>query len=191
VALLAVLLVLGSAAAPVPRLDGAWNLGRGYKVVVYETGRFPGSTYAHRTLTIRHRGRVVRSSRYLDEGLGVLTQDITGDGVRDVLALDYQDGSGGCGTYHVYGGPHFGKLWTHTACIDTGFARMLDHALVTWFAVPSSKTRDSRSSVHCCWRLWRRSEWRWQNGGLRLASRSVGGLPHLRPLLPPGSIPAP
>jgi hypothetical protein len=158
---LAVLLAVGHVSGR------SWDLGRGFGAVAFEGQRVAGGPIARRTLEIRRGRRLLQRFSSTDEGLGIQVADITGDGVRDVLALNYGDGSGACGVYRLYGGPRLRELWIRFECADSGVVRLQARALVLWAAVLSSKTRASGGSPHCCWRIWRRTEWRWQGGHLR------------------------
>jgi hypothetical protein len=100
----------------------------------------------------------------------VQVEDVTGDGVKDVLTLDYQDGSAGCGTYRLFGGSRFRELWVKYFCGDWGAARLVDGALVEWRAVDASKTKASRDYIHCCWAVWTRATLRWRDGTMRITS---------------------
>src|SRR5438034_11202936 len=97
-------LVLASATSQGVR---RWTLGGGCTARVYVPQLESGSRQAQRMLIIRKGGKAVRRFVRQDEGLGVQVADVTGDGVKDVLVLDYQGGSGGCGIYRLFGGPGF------------------------------------------------------------------------------------
>jgi hypothetical protein len=177
----------------VTQLSGrSWDLGRGFRAVASEGRRVAGGPIARRTLEIRRGGELLQQFRSTDAGLGVQVADVTGDGIRDVLALDYQDGSGGCGIYRLYGGPRFRELWVRFECADIGVVRLQARALVLWAAVLSSKTRASGGSPHCCWRTWRRTQWRWRGGHLQRARSWLGPPPppSYQVRLLPGTFPA-
>ena len=158
-----------------------WPLGRGFTATRYVGAAYPGSTIARRTLVIRERGRVLRRFSRQDDGLGMQFTDITADRVKDILVLDYWDGSGGCGAYTLFGGSRFKVLWRRaTWCADTEIARFVGSALVTWSAVLSSQTAATRGGIHCCWATWRRTEWRWRRGRLLRARSTLGPPPPLR-----------
>jgi hypothetical protein len=157
-----------------------WQLGRGFSATIDVSMRMPGGPFARRTLVVRRRGRaLIRFSRD-DAGMGRQFADITGDGVKDVLVLDYGDGSGGCGIYRLYGGARFHELWVRLACADVAITRLLGGALVAWKAVYSSQTAATRGQIHCCWSIWRRTEWRWRGGRLVRVRSSLGAPPPLR-----------
>jgi hypothetical protein len=158
----------------------SWQLGRGFTATVYASARVPGSSIAERTLLIQRRGRTWRRFSRQDEGLGVEVGDISGDGVKDVLVLDFQGGSGACGVYRLFGGPWFGELWRRSDCADTGIVRLAGGALVAWRAVLSSQTSATRGQIHCCWAAWRRTEWRWRAGKLVRVRSSIGRPPPAR-----------
>lgn len=172
--LLAVVLLLGSHIGQPQR---HWQLGGGFSAVAFTGRRFPGGEVAIRTLEILHDRTVVARFRSRDEGLGVQAADITGDGIRSLLVLNYQDGSGGCGTYRLYGGPSVHEAWVRRECADTGIVRILHGNLVAWTAVPSSKTPASGNYQHCCWRHWRQTSWQWQNGRLEATSTKPAPAP--------------
>jgi len=119
---------------------------------------------------------MVRRFSREDEGLGVQVADVTGDGIKDVLVLDYWDGSGACGKYWLFAGPRFGAAWHRQDCADTGIARLLRGELVTWRAVASSQTAATRGGIHCCWSIWRRTRWQWHAGKI-VRGRSTLGPP--------------
>ena len=195
--LVAVALSTGAAASPLTpipagaRLDARVSLGNAFAAVVYEQP-IVGRPFSSRTLEIRRHGVRVQRFRAVSDALGLLAADITGDGIRDVLSLKYVDGSGGCGTYRLYGGPRLKELWVQQACADDKFVTLEHGALVSWTAVPSSQTRATRGAIHCCWRIWRRTVWRWTGTEIEVRSRTVGPAPHwnhphvrLFPPLPP------
>jgi hypothetical protein len=146
-------------------------LGHGFTAVAFTRNRVPGGAVAIRTLEIRRGGKLLKRfrSRY-DEGLGIQAVDITGDGVHDLLVLNYRDGSGACGTYRLYAGPEFRELWVRSECADTGVVRIVHGDLIAWTAVLTSKTASSGTYPHCCWRIWRKTSWRWAEGRLRIAA---------------------
>jgi hypothetical protein len=110
----------------------------------------------------------------------VQVADVTGDGVKDVLVLDYWDGSGACGEYSFFASTGFSRIWRNQECADTGIARLFQGALVTWTAVGSSKTTASGAGIHCCWSKWRRTEWRLDRGRLVRTRSSIGRPPPAR-----------
>jgi hypothetical protein len=170
---------------PIPRgahLVGAAALGSGFTAVVYEQHPRTASPWAARTLELRRGGELLRRFRAQNEALPFLATDITEDGVRDVLAFNSRGGSGGWGTYRLYAGPGLREVWIHNTSIDIGLATLSRGALISWSAVPSSKT--SKDQVHCCWTRWRRDERRWRGGRLTLARRETGPPPKVRRPLP-------
>jgi hypothetical protein len=173
----AVALAVAAAAGSGGQLGARWDLGHGFTAVVLEKERVVGGFTARRSVEIRRRGRLLQRFSSRDEGLGVQVADLTGDGVRDVLTLDYQGGTGVCGTYRLYGGRRFRELWVRAECADIGIVKLAGGALVLWNAVLASKTRDSNGSPHCCWRTWRRTVWRWDGGRLRVGQSSLAPPP--------------
>jgi hypothetical protein len=170
-----------SASAATCEKATAWPLGRGFTATMYVGTPYPGSTIAWRTLVIRERGRILRRFSHQNNGLGIQFTDITGDGVNEILVLDYWGGSGGCGAYTLFGGSRFSALWRRgTWCADDQIARFVGSALVTWSAVLSSQTPATRGSIHCCYATWRRTEWRWRAGRLTRAGSTLGPPPQLR-----------
>jgi hypothetical protein len=149
------------------------DLGRGYTAQVVARDRFEGSTIALRTLTLRRGANVVQRFRFQDEALRVTAIDITGDGVRDVLAWNYTGGSGGCGSYRLYAGPRLREEYLRRDCLDTFAARLTPHGLITWRAIGSSRDPRSGLSIHCCWLRWLRTTRSWVHGRLRVAARAV------------------
>jgi hypothetical protein len=154
----------------------ALQLGHGYTATVRVVHVVSGSD-AYRTLVIRHGATTVLRFEDRDTALKLQAVDISGDGVKDVLALDYTDGSGGCGSYRLYGGSPFRELWVREMCADTGMARIDGGALVAWTAVDSSKDPASHDAIHCCWTVWRRTEWRWRDDRLARARTTTGPAP--------------
>jgi hypothetical protein len=154
------------AAAPI-------DLGRGYTAQVVARDRWEGSTIATRTLTLRHGRVVLRRFTYQDDALRLRAMDITGDGIRDVLAWNYTDGSGGCGSYRLYAGPRLREVYVHWDCLDTFAARLTPHGLVTWRAISKSKDPKSGTYIHCCWLRWLRTTREWFRGRLAVTARVV------------------
>ena len=179
-ALLAVGGALVSVSAASPRQPVKWQLADGYTATVNSGTPYPGSTWTRRTLVIRKGIRVVSRHGWRNEGLGIQTADVTDDGLKDVLVINYHGGSGGCGRYILFGGDRFRVLWRRWECADNGIVRLLGGALVLWNAVFSSQTEATRGGIHCCWAVWRRTEWRWRDGRLVRARSTLGDPPRLR-----------
>jgi hypothetical protein len=173
----AVALAVAVAAGSSSELDVRWGLGSGFIAVASAEHHLAGDVRVRRTLEIRRHGVLLRRLGSTGDGLGVQVADITGDGVRDVLAFDYQGGTGVCGTYRLYGGPRFRELWVRAECADSGFVKLANRTLVLSKAVLASKTSVSNGSPHCCWRTWRRTAWRWDGGRLRQARSWLGSPP--------------
>jgi hypothetical protein len=169
----------------------SWTLGGGFVARVYVPQLEPTSPQARRTLIIRKGDSTIRRFSRQGEGLGVQVADITGDGVKDVLVLDYRGGSAGCGIYRLFAGPGFDERWVRRACLDWGIARLAGRALVAWSALFSSQTAATKGDIHCCWRKWRRTEWRWRSDKLVKARSTVGPPPSesWRVRLLPGTFP--
>ena len=73
----------------------------------------------------------------------------------------YIGGSSACETYRLYGGPRLRWLWRlKSVCEDSTRVQLRRHGIDTWTAIDSSHYT---SSIHCCWRRWRHSSWRWQS----------------------------
>jgi hypothetical protein len=153
----------------------SWNLGHGYSAAVSVRGAEDAGM--RRVLAVSHGGAVVRRFSRADEGLGVQVADVSGDGVKDVLVLDYWDGSGACGEYSFFASPSFARVWHMQQCADIAITRLVGSALVTWTVVGSSKTKASGTYIHCCWTKWRRTEWRVRHGRLVRARFVVGPPP--------------
>ncbi|HEY3922665.1 MAG TPA: hypothetical protein VGL76_11215 [Gaiellaceae bacterium] len=185
--LAAALMLLGS---PPVHPQREWRLGGGFTAVAFTRDEFAGGFVATRTLEIRRSGKALVRFSSRDEGLGVQAADVTGDGVRDLLVLNYQDGSAACGGYRLYGGPDFHELWVRHECADTGVVRILHGDLIAWTAVLSSKTAASGTYPHCCWRSWRQTTWQWQDGRLRATSNKPAHqpLPSYQDRLLPGTL---
>lgn len=168
-----------------------WTLGGGFTAAAYAPQRVPTFPAAKRTLFIQRRGRLVRRFSRENEGLGVQVAEVTGDRVKDVLVLDYWDGSGACGEYTLLAGPRLEAVWRRRDCADVGIARLSRGALVTWRAVASSKTRASGRGIHCCWSIWRRTRWEWRADRLVRGRSSLGPSPSAawRVNLLPGTFP--
>jgi hypothetical protein len=153
------------------RLDGQWSLGHGYSARVYEQHRVGGSTYAHRSFEVLRDGRVVRRWRAENESMRVRVRDVTGDGIRDILAIDYIGGSAACETYRLYGGPQLRWVWLlRNVCEDTTRVRLRPRGIDAWTAIDSSHYT---SSIHCCWGRWSHVQRRWEHGRLRAVRRTV------------------
>jgi hypothetical protein len=45
--------------------------------------------------------------------------------VKDVLVLDYWDGSGACGEYSFFASPGLSRIWRNQECADTGSVDLL------------------------------------------------------------------
>jgi hypothetical protein len=181
-------------ASPANESVRRWDLGRGFTAVATTKDRAPGGDLARRALEIRHSGVLVRRFASQDEGLGVQVGDTPVAGVRELLVLDYQDGSGACGTYRMYGGPSLREVWVRAACADTRLARLHADALDVWSAVLTSKTHASGSSPHCCWRVWGHEVLRWNGRKMRVVRRELGSAPapsYQERLLPGALPPAP
>jgi hypothetical protein len=121
------------------RRPGGRRTPRGVRTLVDRRGhagcRRPGS---RRCCPPSHPGRWAQAS-FLNagawlsfwlgrplNGLGVQVTDITGDGVKDILVLNYWGGSGGCGAYTLFGGSRFKVLWKRgTWCTDDQIARFV------------------------------------------------------------------
>lgn len=153
-----------------------WNLGSGFAASIHTGQLDPGSPIARRTLVIQKAGRVVLRFSREDEGLGAQVAEVTDDQIRDVLVLDYSGGSGAWGEYRLFAGPRLTLVWRRHESADTGIARLWRGRLATWLAVGSSKTAASKSGIHCCWSVWRRTVWQWRSGKLA-RGRSVLGPP--------------
>jgi hypothetical protein len=146
------------------------HLGHGYSAQVVARDRLEGSTIAIRTLTLRRGGTVLQRFTFQDDALPLAAIDITGDGVRDVLAWNYTDGSGGCGSYRLYAGRRLREVYVRRDCLDTFTARLTREGLITWRAIGSSKMSQS---IHCCYLRWLRTTRRWVHGHLAIVSRGV------------------
>jgi len=92
------------------------------------------------------------------------TGDVTGDGRRDVLVFQDQDGSGGCGVWRLFAdaGGRLRELWVRRGCADTLAVTLTRGALVTYDAVFGSKDPKTDGYVHCCRRVWRRTSRSWR-----------------------------
>jgi hypothetical protein len=112
-----------------------WALGGGFTAAVYAPQRAPNFPAVKRTLLIQKRGQLVGRFSRENEGLGVQVAEMTGDGVKDVLVLDYWGGSGACGRYTLFAGPRLEAVWRQQDCADWGISRLTRGALVTWRAV--------------------------------------------------------
>jgi hypothetical protein len=154
-----------------------WKLGGGFVATIYAPQADPGSPVAQRTLVIEKQGRTIRRFSRDHEGLGAQVAEVTGDQIKDVLVLDYWDGSGACGEYRLFGGPQLAMVWRRYECADTGIARLWRGSLTTWVAVASSKTAASRGGIHCCWSVWRRTMWQWHSGKLVRGTSVLGPPP--------------
>jgi len=154
------------------KLDGHWTLAHGYTARRYLRIPHPPERGSDRwTFEIVRDRRVVRRWRVENEAMRVKIRDVTGDGVRDALVVNYIGGSAGCEGYRLYAGSHLRPLWRlRTVCEDTTRVRLLPHGIADWTAIDSSH---HTSSIHCCWRRWTHREWRWEHGRLRLVRRSV------------------
>ena len=159
-----------SAAGPQLAAAQTTQLGHGYTAQVIARDRLAGSTIATRTLILRRGATVLQRFTRQDEALGLTLVDITGDGVRDVLAWNYTDGSGGCGTFRFYAGPRLREEYVHNDCLDTFTARLTRRGLITWRAIASSK---SSESIHCCYSRWVKTTRRWADGHLEIVAQSV------------------
>lgn len=148
----------------------AVDLGRGYTAHVIVRDRLPGSAIATRTLILRRGATVLQRFTSQDDALPLTAVDVTGDGVRDVLAWNYTDGSGGCGSYRLYAGPRLRVEYVHRECLDTFVARLTPRGLITWRAIGSSK---SGENIHCCYSRWSKTTLRWIGGRLTTVARSV------------------
>ena len=155
-----------------PRLDGHWMLGHGYEARRYMRIPHPPERGGDRwTFEVVRGGRLVRRWRVVNQTMPVEVRDVTGDGVLDALVLNYIGGSGGCGGYRLYAGPHLRPLWRlRLECEDTTRVRLRRHGIDSWIAIGSSHYT---SSIHCCYRRWMHREWRWEHGRLRLVRRTV------------------
>jgi len=154
------------------KLDGRWKLGHGYEARRYLRISHPPERGSDRwTFAIVRDGLVVRRWRVVNKAMRVKIGDVTGDGVRDALVVNYIGGSGGCGGYRLYGGPHLRPLWRlRTVCEDTTRVHLLPHGIADWTALDGSHYT---TSIHCCWCRWTHREWRWKHGRLRLVRRTV------------------
>ena len=106
------------------------------------------------------------------ERMDVDTADLTGDGRDDFLVFEDMDGSGGCGLYRVYraAAASATEIWRRHACTDWKSTFLQGHVLVTEDGV--GQTAASKGQIHCCPRLIRRTEYRW-NGSRLTRLRSV------------------
>jgi hypothetical protein len=147
-------------------------LGHGYDALRYMRIPHPPERGGDRWMfEVVRDGRLVQRWHFANQAMRVKVRDVTGDGVRDALVVNYIGGSGGCGGYRLYAGPHLRPLWRLQAvCEDTARVRLHRHGIDAWTAIDSSHYT---SSIHCCWRRWTHREWRWEHGRLRLARRSV------------------
>jgi len=153
-------------------LDGHWTLGHGYEARRYYRIPHPPERGGDRwTFEIVRDGRLVQRWHVVNQNMLIELKDVTGDGIRDVLVLNYIDGSGGCGGYRFYAGPRLRPLWRlRNECEDTTRVRLRPHGIDSWNAVESSHYT---SSIHCCYHRWTHREWRWKEGRLRLARRTI------------------
>lgn len=154
------------------KLDGRWALGHGYEALRYMRVPHPPERGGDRwTFEVVRGDSLVRRWRVVNQAMRVTIQDVTGDGVRDALVVDYIGGSGGCGDYRLYAGPRFRPLWRlRTVCEDTTRVHLRPRGIADWTAIDSSHYG---SSIHCCWRRWTHREWRWEHGRLRLVRKTV------------------
>jgi hypothetical protein len=173
-AIVAAILPLTSSAST--KQTRRWSLGGGFTATVYAPERGPYFPAVKRTLLIQRGGHVVRRFSRENEGLGVQVAEVTGDQVKDVLVLDYWDGSAACGEYTLFAGPRLEAVWHRRDCADWGITRLSHGALITWRAVWSSQTKATRGGIHCCWSIWRRTRWQWRAGRL-VRGRSTLGPP--------------
>ena len=148
----------------------AEQLGHGYTAQITARDRFAGSTIATRTLILRRGTTVLQRFTAQDNALRLTLVDITGDEVRDVLAWNYTDGSGGCGSFRFYAGRRLREEYVHADCLDTFRARLTPGGLLTWRALASSK---SGENIHCCYSRWLNTTRRWAHGRLEVIARSV------------------
>jgi hypothetical protein len=146
------------------------QLGHGYTAQTTARDRFAGSTIATRTLILRRAATVLQRFTAQDVALRLTLADITRDGVRDVLAWNYTDGSGCCGSFRFYAGPLLRDDYVRRDCLDTFTARLTPDGLLTWRAIGSSK---SGENIHCCYSRWLKTTRRWVHGGLEIVARSV------------------
>jgi hypothetical protein len=172
-------LALAVVAMSAPGTSAAWQhvgathaaqLGHGYTAQVIARDRLAGSTIATRTLILRRGATVLQRFTSQDNALRLTLADVTGDEVRDVLAWNYTDGSGGCGSFRFYAGPRLREEYVHGDCLDTFTARLTSRGLLTWRAIGSSK---SGENIHCCYSRWLETTRQWVHGRLKIVTRSV------------------
>jgi hypothetical protein len=148
------------------------NLGHGYTATVHRGAQ--ARSYGYPQTLELFRGRVVLRHYFgYGEDIYVHAVDITGDGVRDVLAENYKDGSGGCGTFRLYAGARLREVYVREGCGDTFSAVLTAAGLTTWRAVYSSKDPKTDGYIHCCWLRWLRTTRSWVHGRLRITARDV------------------
>jgi hypothetical protein len=153
------------AATPIP-------LGHGYTATVHRAAQ--ATSYGYPQTLELLRGRVVLQRFFgYGEDLYLHTADMTGDGVRDVLAENYRDGSGGCGTFRFYAGARLREAYVRRDCGDTFSAVLAPTGLTTWRAIASSKDPKTDDYIHCCWLRWLRTTRNWVDGRLRITGRAV------------------
>jgi hypothetical protein len=109
----------------------------------------------------------------------VKTGDVTGDGRRDVLVFQDQDGSGGCGVWRLFAdaGGRVRELSVRRGCTDTTWVTLEGPTLVDYEAVGSSKDPKTGTYIHCCWLRWTRVAFAWRGTSRSVVSRTVGPAP--------------
>jgi hypothetical protein len=194
--------IVQAAPRPVPRLDAlvpvdaravnSWTLPAAggvpeQLVVSWERQTHPDD-YTERALVIWQRsyrprsGATWRRIYSLDayrygakvDVLSITTQlaDVTGDGHLDVLAYQYSDGSGACGTYDVLATVHgrVHNLYDSMRCLDDAVIGLRDHALV----IDRGLARAPHSRpAHPTFSTWRRTIKRWNGAKLATFHRST------------------
>jgi hypothetical protein len=123
----------------------AWSLGEQFFLVVWGTGSSSGLAVWRRI-----RGSWVRlldRRRSIDVRYGISLDDVTGDGRLDVLANEWDGGSGGCGTRVLFriDRERVKLLFRRYTCeLD---AELRDGLL--WFREPIGDCPHARGAAHC------------------------------------------
>jgi hypothetical protein len=117
-------------------------------------------------------------------GISVRVQDVSGDGVGDVLSYEDHDGSGGVGVYRlvVTAKGAAREVFRRENSFDSETIGMRDGAVIVDRGIRGSEGRPP-PSAHPDYTRWRRTSYRWD--GRRLVagpSRVVGNQRHIGPL---------